>query len=97
MLACRAADAPRRRTVRARGEPRRRAGRSRGGAVDEDLRGRRLSTAVAPARAVPIHQAIINPNARGIYYGRLTEMTNTDFQCSRRKPAPNSDSRPPVF
>src|ERR1700694_1476070 len=36
--------------------------------------------AVAPARAVPIHQAIINPNARGIYYGRLTEMTNTDFQ-----------------
>jgi hypothetical protein len=29
---------------------------------------------------VPIHQAIINPNARGIYYGRLTEMTNTDFQ-----------------
>ena len=36
--------------------------------------------AVAPARAVPIHQGIIAPDARGIYYGRLTEMTNTDFQ-----------------
>jgi L-ascorbate metabolism protein UlaG (beta-lactamase superfamily) len=36
--------------------------------------------AVAPARAVPIHQAIIEPNARGIYYGRLDEMTDTDFQ-----------------
>jgi glyoxylase-like metal-dependent hydrolase (beta-lactamase superfamily II) len=36
--------------------------------------------AVAPARAVPIHQAIIEPNARGIYYGRLSEMTDTDFQ-----------------
>jgi L-ascorbate metabolism protein UlaG (beta-lactamase superfamily) len=36
--------------------------------------------AVAPARAVPIHQAIIDPSARGIYYGRLTEMTTTDFQ-----------------
>jgi L-ascorbate metabolism protein UlaG (beta-lactamase superfamily) len=36
--------------------------------------------AVAPARAVPIHQGIIAPNARGIYYGRLSEMTNTDFQ-----------------
>jgi glyoxylase-like metal-dependent hydrolase (beta-lactamase superfamily II) len=36
--------------------------------------------AVAPARAVPIHQGIINPDARGIYYGRLTEMTSTDFQ-----------------
>ncbi len=36
--------------------------------------------AVAPARAVPIHQAIIAPDARGIYYGRLTEMTSTDFQ-----------------
>jgi hypothetical protein len=36
--------------------------------------------AVAPARAVPIHQAIIEPSARGIYYGRLTEMTDTDFQ-----------------
>jgi hypothetical protein len=29
---------------------------------------------------VPIHQAIIEPNARGIYYGRLSEMTDTDFQ-----------------
>ena len=36
--------------------------------------------AVAPTRAVPIHQAIIDPSARGIYYGRLTEMTDTDFQ-----------------
>ena len=36
--------------------------------------------AVAPTHAVPIHQAIIAPEARGIYYGRLTEMTDTDFQ-----------------
>ncbi|MCX2712273.1 MBL fold metallo-hydrolase [Mycolicibacterium sp. J2] len=36
--------------------------------------------AVAPARAVPIHQAIIEPAARGIYYSRLSEMTDTDFQ-----------------
>lgn len=36
--------------------------------------------AVAPARAVPIHQGIVAPEARGIYYGRLTEMTSTDFQ-----------------
>jgi glyoxylase-like metal-dependent hydrolase (beta-lactamase superfamily II) len=36
--------------------------------------------AVAPTHAVPIHQAIIEPNARGIYYGRLSEMTDTDFQ-----------------
>jgi L-ascorbate metabolism protein UlaG (beta-lactamase superfamily) len=36
--------------------------------------------AVAPARAVPIHQGIIAPEARGIYYGRLTEMTTIDFQ-----------------
>jgi L-ascorbate metabolism protein UlaG (beta-lactamase superfamily) len=36
--------------------------------------------AVAPARAVPIHQGIIAPDARGIYYGRLAEMTSTDFQ-----------------
>jgi L-ascorbate metabolism protein UlaG (beta-lactamase superfamily) len=36
--------------------------------------------AVAPARAVPIHQGIIAPKARGIYYGRLSEMTSTDFQ-----------------
>jgi L-ascorbate metabolism protein UlaG (beta-lactamase superfamily) len=36
--------------------------------------------AVAPTRTVPIHQAIIEPGARGIYYGRLTEMTTTDFQ-----------------
>lgn len=36
--------------------------------------------AVAPSRAVPIHQGIIAPEARGIYYGRLSEMTDTDFQ-----------------
>lgn len=36
--------------------------------------------AVAPAQAVPIHQAIIDPSARGIYYGRLSEMTDTDFR-----------------
>lgn len=36
--------------------------------------------AVAPARAVPIHQGIIAPDARGIYHGRLSEMTTTDFQ-----------------
>ena len=36
--------------------------------------------AVAPERAVPIHQGIIAPDARGIYYGRLREMTDTDFQ-----------------
>ena len=41
--------------------------------------------AVAPQRAVPIHQGIIDPNARGIYYGRLTEMTNTDFQVLARR------------
>ncbi|MCT7657694.1 MBL fold metallo-hydrolase [Mycobacterium deserti] len=36
--------------------------------------------AVAPTHAVPIHQAIIDPSARGIYHGRLAEMTDTDFQ-----------------
>ena len=36
--------------------------------------------AVAPTHAVPIHQAIVSPEARGIYYGRLSEMTNTDFK-----------------
>ncbi len=36
--------------------------------------------AVAPDRAVPIHQAVVAPEARGIYYGRLTEMTTTDFR-----------------
>lgn len=36
--------------------------------------------AVAPARAVPIHQGIVAPEARGIYYGRFTEMTDVDFQ-----------------
>ena len=36
--------------------------------------------AVAPRHAVPIHQGIIAPEARGIYYGRLSEMTDTDFR-----------------
>ena len=36
--------------------------------------------AVAPSHAVPIHQGIITPDARGIFYGRLTEMTDTDFR-----------------
>ena len=36
--------------------------------------------AVAPTRAVPIHQGIIDPGARGIFYGRLSEMTDTDFR-----------------
>lgn len=36
--------------------------------------------AVAPTRAVPIHQAVVAKEARGIYYGRLSEMTDTDFQ-----------------
>jgi L-ascorbate metabolism protein UlaG (beta-lactamase superfamily) len=35
--------------------------------------------AVAPTHAVPIHQGVVAPEARGIYYGRLTEMTDTDF------------------
>lgn len=36
--------------------------------------------AVSPTHAVPIHQGIIAPEARGIFYGRLTEMTDTDFR-----------------
>lgn len=36
--------------------------------------------AVAPQHAVPIHQGIITEPAKGIYYGRLSEMTDTDFQ-----------------
>ena len=36
--------------------------------------------AVAPRHAVPIHQGIIAENARGIFYGRLSEMTDTDFR-----------------
>jgi len=36
--------------------------------------------AVGPRCAVPIHQGIVAPEARGIYYGRLTEMTDTDFR-----------------
>jgi L-ascorbate metabolism protein UlaG (beta-lactamase superfamily) len=36
--------------------------------------------AVAPTHAVPIHQGIVDPSARGIFYGRLEEMTDTDFQ-----------------
>jgi L-ascorbate metabolism protein UlaG (beta-lactamase superfamily) len=36
--------------------------------------------AVAPTRAVPIHQGVVDPAARGIYYGRLSELTDTDFR-----------------
>ncbi|MDF2826104.1 MAG: putative Zn-dependent hydrolase of beta-lactamase fold protein [Mycobacterium sp.] len=36
--------------------------------------------AVAPTHAVPIHQGIVAPEARGIYFGRLSEMTDTDFR-----------------
>src|SRR6185312_1799338 len=36
--------------------------------------------AVAPEHAVPIHQGAVAPAARVIYYGRLTEMTATDFR-----------------
>jgi L-ascorbate metabolism protein UlaG (beta-lactamase superfamily) len=36
--------------------------------------------AVAPTRAVPIHQGIVAAEARGIYYSRLSEMTAADFQ-----------------
>src|SRR6476619_6743053 len=36
--------------------------------------------AVAPTHAVPIHQGVVAPEARGIYYGRLAEMTDTDFR-----------------
>ena len=36
--------------------------------------------AVAPRAAVPIHQGIIAPDARGIYHGRLAEMGGADFQ-----------------
>jgi len=36
--------------------------------------------AVAPRHAVPIHQGIITAQARPIFYGRLTEMTDTDFR-----------------
>ena len=51
-----------------------------GRAVDEDLRGGRLPARGRPEHAVPIHQGIVAPEARGIYYGRLTEMTDTDFR-----------------
>ncbi len=36
--------------------------------------------AVSPRHAVPIHQGIVAPEARGIFYGRLTEMCDTDFR-----------------
>jgi L-ascorbate metabolism protein UlaG (beta-lactamase superfamily) len=36
--------------------------------------------AVAPTHAVPIHQGVIAPEARGVYYQRLSEMTDTDFR-----------------
>jgi len=43
--------------------------------------------AVSPRHAVPIHQGIIAPEARGIFYGRLTEMTDTDFRVLREEHA----------
>lgn len=36
--------------------------------------------AVAPRHAVPIHQGVVAEQAKGIYYGRLDEMTDTDFR-----------------
>jgi hypothetical protein len=36
--------------------------------------------AVAPQHAVPIHQGVVAEQAKGIYYGRLDEMTETDFR-----------------
>ncbi|MFM8597694.1 MAG: MBL fold metallo-hydrolase [Mycobacterium sp.] len=36
--------------------------------------------AVAPRHAVPIHQGIIAPEARGIYHSRLSEMCDTDVR-----------------
>lgn len=36
--------------------------------------------AVGPRHAVPIHQGIITAQALPIFYGRLTEMTDTDFR-----------------
>lgn len=36
--------------------------------------------AVGPRHAVPIHQGIIAAQALPIFYGRLTEMTDTDFR-----------------
>ncbi|MCV7128966.1 MULTISPECIES: MBL fold metallo-hydrolase [Mycolicibacterium] len=43
--------------------------------------------AVAPVHAVPIHQAIIDPIGRPIFYGRLTEMTDTDFRVLEQESA----------
>ena len=43
--------------------------------------------AVAPRHAVPIHQGIIAPAARGIFYGRLDEMTDTDFRALNEESA----------
>ncbi|MGE2731436.1 MBL fold metallo-hydrolase [Mycolicibacterium vaccae] len=36
--------------------------------------------AVAPEHAVPIHHGMVDPSARGIYYGRLTEFTDIDLR-----------------
>ncbi|MGE2737743.1 hypothetical protein [Mycolicibacterium vaccae] len=36
--------------------------------------------AVAPEHAVPIHHGMVDPSARGIYYGRLTEFTDVDLR-----------------
>jgi L-ascorbate metabolism protein UlaG (beta-lactamase superfamily) len=45
--------------------------------------------AVSPDHAVPIHQGIIAPQARGIFYGRLTELTDTDFRVLNPEAAQN--------
>ena len=45
--------------------------------------------AVAPQHAVPIHQGIIAPDARPIFYGRLSEMCDTDFRVLREESALN--------
>ncbi len=44
---------------------------------------------VAPQHAVPIHQGIIAPDARPIFYGRLSEMCDTDFRVLREESALN--------
>lgn len=36
--------------------------------------------AVNPQRAIPIHQGVVSPDARGLYYQRYVEMGSADFQ-----------------
>ncbi|AQA02445.1 MBL fold metallo-hydrolase [Mycobacterium sp. MS1601] len=43
--------------------------------------------AVAPTHAVPIHHGVVAPEARGVYFGRLTEMTDTDFRVLKEETA----------